>query len=657
MKESDIAIKNQLILEKPNFSEVPTIFSPLGAELFFLGQENSSLSSCFYENKELKKQVESRRKLYRFLKTIFKKVPDYNLDLEKAHEKGLLKKEELINVYDLLSDFLEEDPNNGRILLYLPFQIIPDLKNTGFEDEKLLETRERFADNIRKSWLRLLYESDVRASFTDGDVLEPGLGIPRRVRKAGHLLPELLNKNVIRKEDVFTLLEIISDEELLESLTEGIVVAKDRGLFDESSWEKIKEIGKEKKTVFYIISSSNSNENKDKNSFESLDDLSAFLLIELEKIEKQYQKGSPYLSKISPKRAKWEKEVKKDRKIDYVAEKIIKKIQKGEILIQDLENFCEKGDFNLNIVAAGLKSIFIAIENQALEDKTKANALTENFLPLIFKYWNKNINFLSEIIISGISKIKRLNIINEKVLHGFGVELVDLSSPNPVEAEKIIPDFIKNAVSKIEKHPELSKYLYPVFLVFGSKIKGYSKFDADLDLAIFIKSNVPIEKREEILELLYQEIPELANIDKIVEFWTEENNEKVGFKKSSRGIDTVVDASQINLLLGGAWIGNKNIIEKFYGRILKKYIDLDRFGNEKSKIRLHLLRQIELDVIQYRLMHKGYKRFYPIAIREKTTNSHLIDFQSDFYDSGFRRLASLLFISRVFLPDVKIKEN
>ena len=76
---------------------------------------------------------------------------------------------------------------------------------------------------------------------------------------------------------------------------------------------------------------------------------------------------------------------------------------------------------------------------------------------------------------------------------------------------------------------------------------------------------------------------------------------------------------------------------------------------DKNK-RINWLRQLELEALQYRLMHKGYSRFYPLnamAETTKTQNSFLIDSESAFWDSGYRRLATKLFISRVFLPAIE----
>ncbi len=51
-------------------------------------------------------------------------------------------------------------------------------------------------------------------------------------------------------------------------------------------------------------------------------------------------------------------------------------------------------------------------------------------------------------------------------------------------------------------------------------------------------------------------------------------------------------------------------------------------------------------------MHKGYRHFFPKKGNLETEHSDNVDSDSAFYDSGYRRLATQLFINRVFLPQL-----
>jgi hypothetical protein len=64
------------------------------------------------------------------------------------------------------------------------------------------------------------------------------------------------------------------------------------------------------------------------------------------------------------------------------------------------------------------------------------------------------------------------------------------------------------------------------------------------------------------------------------------------------------------------------------------------------------LEEIERDMLQYRLMHKGYERHYPPYGGINTPHADLIDGKSTFWDSGYRQTAIRLFASQVFLPKI-----
>jgi len=65
------------------------------------------------------------------------------------------------------------------------------------------------------------------------------------------------------------------------------------------------------------------------------------------------------------------------------------------------------------------------------------------------------------------------------------------------------------------------------------------------------------------------------------------------------------------------------------------------------------LEEMERDILQYRLMHKGYERFFPPAGGLHSAHADKVDGESMFWDSGYRQLATKLFASRVFLPKIK----
>jgi hypothetical protein len=57
---------------------------------------------------------------------------------------------------------------------------------------------------------------------------------------------------------------------------------------------------------------------------------------------------------------------------------------------------------------------------------------------------------------------------------------------------------------------------------------------------------------------------------------------------------------------------------------------------------------MERDTVLYRLLHKGYERYFPI--QSPYAGATAIDGDSAFYDPRFRRFATELYLGRVFLP-------
>jgi predicted nucleotidyltransferase len=535
---------------------------------------------------------EKRRQLKSNLMCAFEKITDANMDFEEAEEKGLIKSEELAKIYDGLTDFIKEDLNNDRIILYLPFQLLPSMDRKS-SDEGLEKSKENFRKIYKESWIRLLFETDSRADFIDGDVLESGMGNPVSVRKAAHLLPEILEKKIISSEEIKNLMEIIDDETLKINLTEGLIVAAERKLidfdFDKKLIEKLLELQKPKIDFDFIV---------------------------------------------SRKRSIWENRMKREAQIDEESEMVKEELIKGVNNLDELTSICQV----VGVFKAG-----------------KEVCLTEKYLPIIYKCWQEKDDGFKKYIKSGLSHWKKMGIIDDETLKKFGIKLPNFDKITPVEIDELMENDFRifgEVVEEIKKDEELMKYVYPTILVFGSRVKGYAEMDADLDAAIFFRPETPFEKREEILERLYEKQPKLNLVEKILEYWIEEKEGKFGFKNIDKNNGKIIGAKEIHIFWGGIWIGENNEFRKIREDIKNKYLNLDRFGKQKEQLRMSFLRQLETDTIQCRLMHKGWRYFYPSKKIERNEDSDLIDGKSDFWEPEFRRLATQLFLTKVFLPEI-----
>lgn len=594
---------------------------PISSELYHAGLKASSLPF----GKEVFNEASRRRSLSSHFEQIFNQIETNNVN-------GA----ELLNFYNEMSDFIESDPNNSRIVLYLPFQVLPDLNLTNSSEAI------KFANVVNNSWLRLLHESEVRAVYIDGDELEPGMGDPPRIRKAGHLIPELLSRGIITQEEVLNVFDLSDDLELEKSLLEGIIVAQDGGVFDQANWEQIVFIAKSK-NIDTLLTRQKAEEGEPPESIEQI--LNRYKS-SLRSIEKKYSQNSEYTTHISHKRAVWEKGVKVNEAIELASEKLSQKVIDKKLDTKPLIKFEN----------VGIRTLFKVAKAVAVKNPNQATILIESLGAEITKKWIGGTSIEKEDIKSGFNQLSRLNVLPLKLVENLKIDILDLSDTVPVDINKFIQNdgkMIASATEKIKKDPELSKYIYPLVLVFGSRIKGYANQDGDFDMAIFIKPEVDWQKRDELLTLLKKNVPELANVDRVLEYWVSEKDGKLGLKLPPQELpDVVIGAPQIHFIWGGVWIGDENTALTVRRDFTEKYLDLSRFGDQKEVVRTKLLRQIELDVLQYRLMHKGFKKLYPSTKSEGTKNGDLIDYKSDFWDPGFRKIATTLFLKKVFLPDL-----
>jgi len=215
---------------------------------------------------------------------------------------------------------------------------------------------------------------------------------------------------------------------------------------------------------------------------------------------------------------------------------------------------------------------------------------------------------------------------------------------------------IQRAVESIQSNSELSRFIYPVSILFGSRIKGYGDIDADIDIAIFVRPEVKFGERNKLKEMLSQTFSHDKIKGKVVEFWIENMGEKFGIFDFEDSDSTLADSSWAHVLFEGSWIGDEIAIKELYKKLLSEFL----YSKDKIVIggdaRTIWLEEMEKDTLQYRLMHKGYTRLFPKQGGIQTEHSGRIDGRSAFYDSGYRRLATKLYLSKVFLPQLEKTE-
>ncbi len=326
---------------------------------------------------------------------------------------------------------------------------------------------------------------------------------------------------------------------------------------------------------------------------------------------------------------------------------IPKLMEKGILSIEDVLSIIEENpNQNLRNSIADILPILVDMR-----------FITEVQLDEIVQKYNLNLDYRKPRVIPpnkiSESRAKWLRDKDKPVdLHEDSAKLIDKPFS---ERKNIIQDDIeitKRAVELIRSNPELSKFIYPVCILFGSKIKGYSTINADTDIAIFIKPNTSIKEKAKINKLLHDTLTENKIELEIKEFWLKEERTQFEILNFESSDITLADNSWTYALFGGSWIGDQNIVRELYEKLLTNFFyskDKIIFGGDARTI---WLEQMEKDTLQYRLMHKGYIRLFERQRGIQTKHSDRIDGQSLFYDSGYRRLATKLYLSRVFLPQL-----
>lgn len=203
-------------------------------------------------------------------------------------------------------------------------------------------------------------------------------------------------------------------------------------------------------------------------------------------------------------------------------------------------------------------------------------------------------------------------------------------------------------INSLKKQQVFSNYFYPVVIFFGSRVKGYGTENADLDAAIFVKPGIVFSEQPKLRKLLQNLFPQDKINGKVVEFWLEENDGNLFVRSFSKPDTHMADSGWVHVLFNGEWLGDRELMSELYRKLLVPYI----FSGDETQARIWA-EEMEKDILQYRLMHKGYFRCFAPIGGLKTGHSYLIGGNSAFYDSGFRRLATKLFLEKVFLPQLK----
>lgn len=535
----------------------------------------------------LEEQIEQHRADVALVHSVIDSLPTPTTSIEQAVAGGHLSDGEATSLFNTLSRTLDS-PDHQRLVLYLPFEFLP---NASWQPENIILQGSivRFTNSYLQAWHTLLNQHDVRANFVDGDVLEEEYrtGDLPRVVKAAHLIPELVNRGMISEEYVGELLQV-PDPVLRQSINEAL-------------------------GDLYGVQTHFGTQ-----TTESTDT-------------------------ISDGRQKWLEQLEQERAINETADHIAQaslseddqySLVETLLMLSDSESACQ----------AFVEGTFRAVVSA---DPEKAERIMSYRQPLMEIMWGSTNEKVKDRVASTYRRLHRAGIVPLEQLTRLGISLPNLAGPFSENMSEISTDItlLKQATEIIENHPQLRSVLYPVVVVGGSKLKGYGKRDSDVDVSVFIKPRtLPLTQA-----YIRKELDEIFVKDGVryepMEFWLDQtkNNQLTVHDFAEPDLHTA-DSLWTHILFGGAWVGNEQVIKELQQKLLPSYFHSSPETIHGINKRQLYLQRLEQDVLQYRLLHKGYERHFPLITTDRTTD------KSAFWDPGYRQLATKLFMSNVFLP-------
>lgn len=213
-------------------------------------------------------------------------------------------------------------------------------------------------------------------------------------------------------------------------------------------------------------------------------------------------------------------------------------------------------------------------------------------------------------------------IIDEQFVSDFGIIIPNIAgnlNNNLLPVKDQIEKFKLIIESKV-----IDDIIYPMFIVFGSRLKGYCSQSSDIDIAVLIKPGT----RDQ--HLVTKRLNESFGTD-VTQYWLDDHHGNLMIKDFKRLDAYIGESLDSHVILNGSWFGEEQAIEDVANRLILPYI-------QESDVKEFRVKQMERDILQYRLLHRGYSKLFP------TTTSHT------FFDEGYRLTASKLYTTHVFIP-------
>jgi predicted nucleotidyltransferase len=602
-------------------------------ETFF----KSDLSAKYWpesitENIAFKGQAQNRKNTIKIVEKVVSRLSRPDISLENAVWLNNVSEKQLVRLYESLGNLFENEPDYRRLVFYLPFEFLPNIKWEP-SSRKLQKAINRFSHGYMKAWTSLLTVSDVRANFTDGDILEPGLWKEelKRVVKAAHLIPSLVEKGLLTITDVFRLYDETSNSILKKSIADilpflCLLTQKNLDYMEKSDDILLK-------NAVQIIKNNKS------------DKTQAIKLLSLPDIQKNLKKKNHEINRkdygnISASRKSWLLKTKTSDAIEASGKQISPLIAKN-LPFRTISRYLSAKANPLYQLAV-IEGIRIAIESVGANDPEKGNKLYLQYESKLVEAWQTDNPETRKIIQKLFFRLYHAGILPLNQLEKLEISIPEFAGSFSKNLKLMGRELneTKNILAAIKNNREISKMLYPVIILYGSQFKGYGSETSDIDLAIFVKPETPYKDRPKMQSLVKKYLSEKIYLH---EFWLKETDNKLSVCYSSDINVTLGKSYWAHILFGAAWFGEKQTILQLFDKLLLPY-----FSDERNR-KLHL-EELEIDSLLYRLLHKGYARFF------SNYGGNCYSFPDEdekvFFDSGYRQLATRIFLKRIFLPRI-----
>jgi hypothetical protein len=553
-------------------------------------------------NPALEAAAEKRRALIASLDEVYAAVPDPTLELGRALARGLVSPEQLTRMYGNLAELLE-DPENRRAALYLPFETIPPAGWEPEESAELAAAVSRFSAAYADRWWELVSFIDPRANFAEGDLPESDMisgGLPEVV-KAAHLAPKLVEKGIITVSQIIQLARDNAGTTLEASLADAApLIIRDA-------------------------------------------DLAPLERAELEALVERVPTPPAPVVAVSPNRRAWLEREKESRARRIEADALSAKILHGEASPASVRDFAAAGDDRAAAIAVA--AIGSAIESAAAESAGRAQSLLEVYAPVIEQLALGGEAETLDAVAGAWSRLVALGVAEGYRVGAYEVPPPMVDAGFSEAASRLEGDLAKvdAALAAAKADPRLEGVIASAAVFSGSRLRGYGTSRSDFDTALFVQPEVSRATGPLISSAAAEDFRAAGIDDKPLLFWLEADGDQLMVGKAA--VLGSTDLGMASMLFGAAWVGEKKTVEDTHARLLSWYLH-----NGTAEDRRRWLEDMERSALQYRLMHRGYSRFFPPRGGLGAGAPKGLDPQSTFWDSGFRRLATKTFARKVFLP-------